>query len=280
MNKKNDRSNVFVIVLFAIIVVFVLFFPKIYGFIENMNLPKIEKSNNQSEEKNKVVDSETLEDIHRPIMRNSVYDANTYYSLDKFTIQNMSNNDILYNAFMGIEEVVLKDSNRYGTCTNIAKELNKDYIELRIKNILGKQVNYTLQDFTVPEGSDSKYVGTWTYDSSNSRYIYNGLCESKKLSTKYYNLEEFIKAEYDNRDILAYYYVGFAKVEGNNYTIYKDAKMTVELQKGEFTTLDDLNSIYKSINSKNKNIYKYTFKDTLCSYNEYCLYEGKWVNEL
>lgn len=280
MKKKNDKNNIFVIILFVIIIIFVLLFPKIYSFIENINLPQVEKLNNTIEKDNKTVDSELLESIHFPIMRNSTYDINTYYALDRFTVQDMSNNDILYNAFMDIYEGNITDSSISGGCTNIAKEFNKDYIELRIKNILGKNINYILEDFYVPEDSSSNYTGVWTYDSTNLKYIYNGLCESKNSDAKYYNLEEFIKAEYDKDDIVVYYYVGFAKVVGSNYTIYKDANMQTELQSGIFTSLEDLNNIYKSINTKNKKIYKYTFKDTLCSYNEYCLYEGKWVNEL
>ena len=93
-------------------------------------------------------------------------------------------------------------------------------------------------------------------------------------------MEELIKVQYEDDDIVVYYYVGFAKVVGNDYTIYKDAKMTKELSKGTFTSVEELNNLFKSMNKKEKNIYKYIFKDTLCSYNEYCLYEGKWINEL
>ena len=167
-----------------------------------------------------------------------------------------------------------------GNCTNVSKQFNQDYIELRIKNILGKNIKYNLENFYVPEDANSNYKGNWSYDRNNSRFIYNGLCNSKATNTKYYNLEELIKSEYDNNDIVVYYYVGFAKVVNNNYTIYKDAKMTEELSNGTFTSLDDLNNTFKSLNKNNKKIYKYTFKDTVCSYNEYCLYEGKWVNEI
>ena len=43
---------------------------------------------------------------------------------------------------------------------------------------------------------------------------------------------------------------------------------------------EELLNTFKSLDKKQKKIYKYTFKNTLCSYDEYCLYEGKWVNEL
>ena len=275
---KKNNSNIFIIVLFLLIGIIVLFFPKIYSFIENSKLPQVGGNDSKTTEQAKTIDQELLDSIHYPIMRNSIYDSNTYYSLDKFSIKDMSNNDILYNAFVDMYEGNIVNSDIQGDCTTLSKEFSKEYIELRIKNILGKNISYTLTDFYVPEDSNSNYKGNWTYD--NSKYLYEGLCESKISDTKYYNLEEFIKAEYDKNDIVVYYYVGFAKVNGNNYTIYKDANMSSELKSGTFTTVEDLNNIFKSISTKDKNIYKYTFKDTLCSYNEYCLYEGKWVNEL
>ena len=276
---KKNNNNTFIVVLFLVIGIIVLLFPKIYGFIENSKLPHVgNNDSNQDTKEEKVINQELLDSIHYPIMRNSIYDSNTYYSLDKFTIKDMSNNDILYNAFIDMYEGNIVDSDIRGNCTTLSKEFNKDYIELRIKNILGRNISYQLNDFYVPEDSSSNYTGNWIYQ--NSKYIYGGLCESKKSDTKYYNLEEFIKAEYDNNDIVVYYYVGFAKIENDNYTIYKDANMKEELQKGTFNTLEELNNVFKQLKSKDKKIYKYTFKDTLCSYNEYCLYEGKWVNEL
>lgn len=281
MKNKKEKSNIiFLVVIFSIIFVLVLFIPKIYSFIETQRLPKVEGNKNEEIEEEKVVDEEMFDSIHFPMMRNSIYDYNTYYSLDKFKISDMSNNDILYNAFMDMYEGNMTSSNSKGSCTTISKQFNIDYIELRIKNILGKNINYTLENFYVPEDAESNYVGNWTYDAYNSRYIYNGLCNYKATNTKYYNLEELIKAEYDKNDIIVYYYVGFAKVLDNTYVIYSDANMTNEVSNGVFTNLEDLNKMFKSINRKNKKIYKYTFKNNLCSYNEYCLYEGQWVNEI
>lgn len=281
MEKKSEKNNsLFIIILFAVILVLVLFLPKIYEFIETERLPEVEKTEEKEEIKETKVDEETLESIHFPIMRNSIYDSNTYYSLETFTISNMSNNDILYNAFMDIYEGNMTSSNITGSCTTTPKQFNVDYLELRIKNILGKNVKYNLESFYVPEDSNSNYKGTWVYDSSYSRFVYNGLCSSKATNTKYYNLEELISAKYEDSDIVVNYYVGFAKVVGNNYVIYSDANMTKEIHSGTFTSLEDLNNIFKSINKNNKKAYKYTFKNTLCSYNEYCLYEGKWVNEV
>ena len=281
INKQKEKnSNTFIIILFFVILILVLFFPRVYEFIEKLKLPKVEFSEKNEQKENKAIDQEILNSIHYPIMRNSVYDINTYYSLDTFTIKNMSNNDILYNAFMDIYEGNIIDSNIKGNCTTLSKQFDKDYIELRIKNILGKNINYNLDIFYVPEDSNSNYKGVWNYDSPNSRFIYNGLCESKVTNIKYYNLEELIKAKYEGDDIVVYYYVGFAKVVDNNYIIYKNANMTEELATGTFTTIEELNNLFKNINKENKKIYKYTFKNILCSYDEYCLYEGKWVNEI
>ena len=276
-NNQEKNNNMFIIILFVVIAILVLLFPYIHSFIENIKLPEVEKTETNKKEEKKEVTDEILESIHYPIMRNSIYDSSTYYSLDKFTISNMSNNDILYNAFLDIYEGNMTSSGSIGSCTNISKEFNVDYIDLRVKNILGKNINYTLDTFYVPEDSNSNYKGIWTYDGSG-RFIYNGLCSSKASNTKYYNLEELIKAEYEKNDIVIYYYVGFAKVVDNNYIIYKDANMTQEVSSGTFTTIEDINSIFKSINKDSKKTYKYIFKNTLCSYNEYCLYEGKWIN--
>ena len=278
MKEKKDSSGILIMVLFFIVAVLVLFFPKIYKFIEDAKLPKSNSSKIEVKEEVKKVDEEVLSNLHYPLMRSSIYSKDTYYSLDTFEVSDMSNEDILYNAFMDIYEGNIVDSSIAGTCVTTPKEFDSKYIKLRVNNILGKNVNYTLSNFTVPVDSKSNYKGTWTYTSG--KFIYNAYCETPNYSFEYYNLEELIKAEYDNDDVVVYKYVGFAKVDGNKYIIYKDAKMTEEISRGTFNSVEDLNSIFKSMNKKNKKIYKFTFKDTLCSYNEYCLYEGKWVNEL
>jgi hypothetical protein len=244
-------------------------------------MPKVENIKSEEKEELKEIDESILETVHYPLMRTSIYDVNTYYSLDKFTVNNLSNNDILLNAFLDVYEGNMTSYESVGVCTRESKQFSKDYLELRIKNILGNKLKYTLDNFYVPEDLNSNYVGNWVYDSWNGRFTYNGLCQSRAANVKYYDLEELIKVEYEGKnDIAVYYYVGFAKVEENNYTIYKDAALTQELSSGTFLSVDELNNTFKNINKNNKKIYKYIFKNTLCSYNEYCLYEGKWINEL
>ena len=280
MDNNNNKNGVLMIILLAIVVVLVLFFPKIHSFVVSLSMPKIEKIEVEEKEEEKEINEDILETVHFPLMRTSIYDSNTYYTLDKFTMSDMSNNDILLNAFLDIHSGNITSYEGYANCTNTPKQLKQTYMTLRIENILGENINYTFSNFYVPEDLNSNYKGNWNYDSANKRFVYMGLCASKATNTKYYNLEELIKMEYDKDDIVAYYYVGFAKVEGNNYIIYSDPKMTKELTKGTFTNVDNLNNIFKDLKDKNKQIYKYTFKNTLCTYEQYCLYEGKWVNEL
>ena len=280
MKNNNSKNGVLIIVLLAIVTVLVLFFPKIYDFMNSLSMPKVANTNaEEKKEEQKKVDEGILETIHYPLMRTSIYNSNTYYSLDKFTTNDLSNNDVLLNAFLDIYEGNMTSYSGYMACTTSSKQFNKEYLELRIKNIVGNKVEYKLENFYVPEDLNSKFVGNWNYDSAYGRFIYAGLCNSKATSVKYYNLEELIKVEYEGKDIAAYYYVGFAKVDGSNYTIYSDPQMTVELEKGTFVGKDELNNSFKNIDKKKKKMYKYLFKNTLCTYNEYCLYEGKWINE-
>ena len=170
-NNKNNKNGILIIVLLGVVAILVLFFPKVYNLVNSLSMPKVEEFKPVEQEETKKVDESILETIHYPIMRTSVYDSNTYYSLEKFTINNLSNNDILLNAFLDIYEGNMTTYEGVGSCTNVSKQFNKEYLELRIKNIIGNKVNYTLTDFYVPEDSTSKYVGTWTYDIYNSRFF-------------------------------------------------------------------------------------------------------------
>lgn len=265
MKKEN---NIFLWVVFGIVVVAVFLLPNAYSLISNLNKPKIEKGTTEKKEEVKVVTDEIIQDIHFPMMRNSKYSNATYYSLDTFKISDMSNADILYSAFKEVEDISINN-----------KTLKSAYIDLRIKNTLGKNVIYKLERFYVPQDSNSKYKGYWNYNASNKTFVHQGGNKNENKSVEYYDLMQKIKAEYDKRDIVIYYYVGFAKVTGNKYTIYSDPKMTNVLKEGTKDNVD-LNKVFESIDNKSKKVYKYTFKDTICSYSEYCLYEGKWINEL
>lgn len=280
MDNKKSNNGIFIIILLIIVTISVLFFPKLYDLITTVSVPKVQEKVEEKVEEKKEITKDILETIHYPLMRNSIYNPNTYYSLERFTYSNMSNEDILLTAFLDIYEGNMTSYEGVGYCTNVSKQFDKQYIELRIKNIIGNKVDYNLTDFYVPEDSDSNYKGNWNYDGYWGRFLYQGLCNSNATGIKYYNIEELIKTEYENKDIAAYYYVGFATVDGNKYTIYKDPSMSEKLTEGEFINITDLNNVFKSLDKKSKKIYKYLFKNTLCTYSEYCLYEGKWINEL
>lgn len=267
-NKKSNNGNTFLLVLALIVVVFVFLLPYLYNFITDLRMPKVPKNNEaKTEEVKKTVDSETLEDIHFPIMRSSKYSATSYYNLDVFKTSDMSNADILYNAFMDIEAVNINNNT-----------VKSKYMELRIKNILGKNVNYKFERFYVPQDADTKYKGYWNYDAKRGLFVYQGGTKNENKSIEYYDLTSLKSAEYDNKDIVVEYYILFAKVQGKNYTIYNDPSMTNVVSTG---TLDNksLSEIFNSIDNGNKKVYRFVFKTTLCSYQEYCLYEGAWVDD-
>ena len=82
-NKKreetdNNGNSKFIIILFAFVVIIVFFFPKLYGAIEKARMPKIKFDKDNTEKTDKVVDDELLDSLHRPLMRSSIYNSNTY----------------------------------------------------------------------------------------------------------------------------------------------------------------------------------------------------------
>lgn len=284
-NKKNNNNSVlFIIILLIFAIVVIYFFPKINEYFTNQSMPKVNKTETKEEEEKRVIDQDIIETIHYPLMRTSRYDKNTYYSLDTFKVSDMSNTDILLNGFLSIENIMIKSLGRGGTCTNTSFAFDSKWIDFRIKNILGKKVIYSYENFYVPEDLDSAYKGNWTYNRSTNQFIYNGLCSSRFTAESYYDLTKLISLDYadeKSNDILATYYVGFALVVGNNYYIYSDTGMTDLVTSGEIQD-KNINEIFESLDATTLNKfrkYQYTFKDNLCSYNEYCLYEGKWINE-
>ncbi len=262
----KDNKNIFMWVVLFIAIVIVFLFPNIYSFVSNYTIPKTGKVENTKKEEVKKVTDEIIEEIHFPVMRNSKYNMYTYYSLDTFKSSDMNNQDKLLSGFLKLEKVNINNNTFKST-----------YMDLLIDNVLGKNVEYNLERFYVPIDSNVDYKGYWNYDPNSGLFIYQGGTNYENTNIEYYNLEQRIKAEYEKRDIVIYYYVGFAKVEGNNYIIYSDPEMTNKIDEGILDS--DLNTIFNKIDNSKKKTYKYTFKDTICSYSEYCLYEGTWVSE-
>ena len=282
--EKNTDSNPTIpaldpkimLIILLLIVAFVVAMPLVYKVSKKPK--KVVGYVPQEKKEEKVVNEDVLEIMHYPIMRSSKYNSFSYYSKNKFKVSDMSNNDILANAFLDIYDSMIKPSNFGGSCTNTYKQFDGAYIKLRISNILGKDINYKLENFYVSEDSNTNYKGEWVYNQANDIFIYNGLCSSKATNTIYYDLTESIKVEFNEDDLLAYFYVNPVKVENNTYTIYKDYSMTDVLDTGSYSDYDSLVNIYSTL--KKDKIYKYTFKDDICSYGEYCVYEGEWVDKL
>lgn len=272
MNKNEKSNGVLLVVLLFIGVILVFFFPKIHNILYKTSLPKIEPVKNEDQPAKKELTDEDISEIHSPIMRTSSYSEFTYYSLDTFKIEDMSNQDILYNAFNDMYEGNIVNSNYDSACSEFNKEFNSKYIDLRIKNILGRNLKYDLEDFNVPIDSSSKYSGSWIY--RDNKFYYNGLCDTSTSSVRMYDVQTMIDAKYDGDDIIITYYVGFVKAEGGSYTIYSDPNMTQVIGNGEG---DNYQSAFDNLDNSLKKKYQYTYKNTLCTYDEYCLYEGKWM---
>lgn len=269
--KKN--SFVFIVILFIIIGVLIYFLPDIYKKFQNMDVPKIENKKEEIKEevkKEKIsIDSDIVKNITLPIMHSDKYLPDSYYNKNEFTINDMTNNDILYNAFLDIYEGYLKDHKSVG-CTNNSKEFDSSYLKSRIKNIIGKSVKYVLEDFSVPNiYKDNKYIGLWKYDSNSDSFIYNGDCSNKNNNIYYFEIMDLYKVDNNDDTLYLYYHIGFVKYDGGKYILYKDANYKEEVSSSQNVNFD----------ISNLNPYKYTYKLGLCTYDNYCFYKGEWVND-
>lgn len=272
MKKNNSLILVFIVAL--LIVLLFIFMPSIYKWSSKLNNPKVKISNKdeKKETNDTKFDESILDDIVYPDMHVNNYIKDTYYSLDTFTIDKMSNNDILANAFEQVYDGYIK-SNQASGCASNGKKIDAKYLTARIKNMLSNKIKYQFTDFNV---FNTKYPGLWKYDVSSNSYIYNGNCNNTG-STKYYDIHYMTKykAKDNNKTIEITSKVAFVKVDNNNYVIYKDSAFTQELDKGIFTDLDTLS---KKLSKLSANQYKYIFKQGLCTYEAYCLESGGWIN--
>lgn len=273
---------VFLFITFIIIGLIIFFMPDIYNKFQELDTPKVEKvyDNNKTEDKIEPInmDSDIINNLTYPVMRNDQSKIDSYYQLDVFTVNNLNNNDILYNAFLDIYDGYLVDYGSMG-CASNSKEFDATYLESRIKNIIGKSVKYNLEDFTVPK--NSKYAGLWKYNSNSNSYIYYGDCSKVDNSTIYYDLKKLynVESSKDNHTIYLYYYIGVAKIDNNNYTIYSDMNMVNEVAHGNISDISEIDNIFNDLDMNNFKTYKYIFKLGLCSYDNYCFYKGEWIND-
>ena len=277
------------IIIFGLIGIMIYCLPDIYNYaqkLDHVNVPNEKKEDNDSKKELETItkDSEIIKSLTIPVMRNNIYEINSYYQLDSITLENFTNNDILYNALIDLYDGYIVDHNKVG-CASESKEVLSSYLVSRIKNVIGRNAKYSKEDFIVPNYSlSAKYVGKWKYDEGNDSYIYYGDCNYGNTSTIYYNLENLNSVEPQNNNSVLYLYydVAFAKIiktaSGYSYTIYTDADMQNEIQSGNINDIEEINNIFNNYIKDNKvSMYKYTFKKGLCTYDNYCFYKGEWV---
>ena len=273
-------SLIILFIAFILIGLLIFFMPDIYNKFQEFNTPKVNVTETK-EDVEKIepitMDSDVIKNLTMPIMHNDKYSKESYYQKDVMNINDFSNNDILYNAFLDIYEGYLVDYKSFG-CATAGKKFDATYLKSRIKNIIGKNINYSFEDFTVPNiNKDTNYIGLWKYNISDNSYVFYGDCSKNNNDIIYDDIKELYKVDSskDNNIIYLYYHIGFVKKDVNKYYIYKDVNYSEEVENG------DLISINSNINvdlSKFKT-YKYTFKKGLCSYDNYCFYKGEWVND-
>ena len=290
----NSKTTTILLVGLVVAVIFVIFMPLIREKIRDYGLSKKKVNVEVKKEEQKTVyeeinlNSEVVTKLKYPIMHNDKNNKTTYYSKDRITISNFSNNDILYNALVDIYTGnMAKYTGKYnGKFCGGANKVSLDarYIKLRIENLYTKKAKYTLTDFVVPaNNTKTKYVGTWKYDRVNDKYIYYGNCNAVKNATvQYYDVKVPYEASSSDKNIEIYVknYVGFAAVNPTNraFILYKDSAYTEEVTRG---TLDSSNieSELAKLVSSNKDkfkTYKYTFSIVDCAYQDYCFISGSW----
>ena len=279
------KGNIILIVVCAILVIIGLFLmPNIYRFASNLSLKndevkvekKEEKEEKTEEKKEVTLESEILKELVYPVMHNDVTLKDTYYSLDKITISDFTNNDLLYNSFLQVYSGYLVKGGSVG-CATTSVSVDSDYIVSRLQNIYGPNTGYELTDFVVPSGSGSEYVGTFKYDTVSSKYIYYGNCNPVVSNVQYYDVKSIydVSTSKDGNEIITYYNVAFLKIEGNKYSLYSDVNYTNEISTGSNKSIADISKMLEKFNTKK---YQYTFSKERCNYDSYCFYEGKWID--
>ncbi len=291
----SASSNFFLIVILLIVLGGVYLIPVVRNmFNKEPETPEpVETKKEEKKEEKRVYEwtDKDIKNITLPIMRNDINSSESYYKNSSMTIEGFTNNDILYNAF--INEYSGNIGYYYGGyaaafCGNDSqkRELNAKYIDARVNNLFTKNAKFTHADFYVPLSSGSSYIGWWRYNASSHTYIYYGECNPQGIAGDlYYDVlvEDEIVTSDDSKTVYLTYNIGFARVLGDDYQIYKDANYTDLLISDTFKTNDhekELKDVYKEFVKNHKvNKYKYTYSTKNCSYSELCYISGEYTNE-
>ena len=242
---------------------------------------------------NITLQSKVIGTLTYPIMRNNPYAQKSYYDNSIVTVNDFTNNDLLYNSFVQIYKGNI--GTYYGqlgsdACVsgNNKKVVNAKYIEARMDNIYTKSVEYEHASFKVPSTNESTpYKGIWKYDARNHQYIYYGNCNPTKPSRlTYYDLTIAYEAKGLEKNTLieVYYHIAFAKVDSTTkqYEIYSDAAMTNKILSGTITTDNakaEIETAFSNyiVDGNESSKYKYTFSNLDCTYQDYCFEKGEFV---
>ena len=261
---------ILVITCVIIVVVGIISMPQIYKILNTSGVDVIDnntskKNNDNKEEIDK--DSEVVSTLVYPIMHNDISITDNYYKNESIKISDLSNNDILYNAFLNIYPGYINNDG--------VVSFDSNYLVSRIENIFGPKTGYNLVDFTVPSGSLSEYTGIFNYDSTTKRYTFNKIDNTNNIM--YYEVKSIYDASSPNDNtITTSFDIAFVKIENNKYTLYKDYNYTDEISSGDYTSMENLENMLTTLDTKK---YQYTFRKDTCNYDSYCFYEGKWLNE-
>ena len=268
---RIKRGTIILIITCIVIVILgIISMPQIYKMLNTSGVDVVEnntskKDNDTKEEISK--DSEVVSTLVYPVMHNDISITDSYYKNDSIKISDLSNNDILYNAFLNIYPGYINSDNSISFDSN--------YLISRIENIFGPKTGYNLVDFTVPSGSLSEYTGVFNYDSATKRYTFNKIDNTNNIL--YYDVKSMYDASSPNENtITTSFDIAFVKIENNKYTLYKDYNYTDEISSGDYTSMESLENMLTTLDTKK---YQYTFRKDTCNYDSYCFYEGKWLNE-
>ena len=293
--KKGGTSMVLIIVCGIIVLIAILLFPtiskKISEFRNSQKKPTATIEEPEEKEYEKItIDSAIVQKLKYPVMHNDRTNKNTYYSKDKLTIGNFSNNDILYNALLDMPDVfILKYNGKYSGkfCGSTANKASIEgrYFKLRIENLYTRNAKYSLTNFSVPTNStNTKYVGTWKYDAKSDTFVYYGNCGKVTTSNiEYYDIKVPYEASSSEKNVEIYVdnHVAFAIVNRSTkaYILYKNADYTEEITRGTLTTTNyqqELTNVVKALGKDKTKDYRYTFTIEDCAYQDYCFLSGEY----
>lgn len=289
-------SKVMIGVSLVLVIVAIACFPLIYDkandfFAKLGNSDYIPIPDEPEKQYDKItMDSEVVKNLKYPVMHNDPATKDTYFSKDKISTSDFTNNDLLYRSLLDVLEGNMapysgKYSGKYCGSGATKVSLDGDYLELRLTGLFSRNVNYTLTDFTVPMNRlDTKYVGNWKYDAKNNRFIYYGCGTKTKTNLNYYDISVPYEVSTSEKNVNLYVdsYVAFALVntKSKEYILYKDAAYTEELSRGTLKTNDaseELKTVVKDMDKASINKYKYTYTIDGCPYLDYCFAGGEWV---